>query len=210
MAFQSRLRMGATGALTGLGIAVVGFVGVEEGLRLNAYKDIVGVWTICYGETLDVKPGDKSTKADCDTALVERLINDFEPAVVRCVTPESAALAPDGLYLSMIEGAYNYGTGAFCKSTAAKRAKAQDWRAACEALTWFNKAGGKVNKGLTARRKRAFDICIGGIPGVKVKTLTRNRSGGIDIAPPPLPAAAPPPPSPALLPEKSCLLGWCW
>ena len=30
-----------------------------EGLRLEAYKDAAGVWTIGYGHTQDVRPGDK-------------------------------------------------------------------------------------------------------------------------------------------------------
>ena len=42
-------------ALMSLAVATVSQF---EGRELRAYQDIVGVWTICYGETRGVKPGD--------------------------------------------------------------------------------------------------------------------------------------------------------
>lgn len=199
---KSRL-VKAGGGLTAVGLAVVAFLHTWEGLELKSYPDPVSrgePWTICYGETKGVKPGQTSTRADCERRLIERLVADFEPEVVRCITPEAAAEAPDGVYLSMIEGAYNYGTGAFCKSTAAKRAQKRDWRGTCEALTWFIRAGGKVVKGLQNRRKAAFQHCIReGVPK-QAETLTRSRTA-LPVDKRPLPAVTPP---------KTCFLWWCW
>ena len=199
--FRSRLIAG--GVATALGASTIGFVAKWEGLETKSYRDIVGVWTVCYGETKGVGPGQKHTKAECDQKLVDRLVTDFEPGVVRCVGPDSAALAPDGLYLGMMSVSYNIGTGAFCRSTAAKRAAARDWRGACTALTWFNKAGGKTVRGLVNRRNEEFDICVSDLAGIPVKTLTRSRTG-LSVTPEPKVIHPPAPPKP-----KSCFLWWC-
>ncbi|GGB10736.1 lysozyme [Mucilaginibacter rubeus] len=47
------------------------FIKNEEGVVLHAYKDIVGVWTICIGCTYypnskPVKEGDIITQIQCD------------------------------------------------------------------------------------------------------------------------------------------------
>ncbi len=51
-------------------------------LPASAYQDIVGVWTIGYGDTgPDVGPGIVWTQEQCDSALTNRLHTEFEPAV---------------------------------------------------------------------------------------------------------------------------------
>nr|WP_241482183.1 hypothetical protein [Leisingera sp. ANG-Vp] len=53
------------GVIAGSSIALasaVSFIGQWEGLRTEAYRDVVGVWTVCYGETKGVKPGDSHSK----------------------------------------------------------------------------------------------------------------------------------------------------
>lgn len=41
-----------------------------EGVRHNPYKDIVGVWTVCYGHTgKDIIPGKTYTEAECKALL---------------------------------------------------------------------------------------------------------------------------------------------
>lgn len=44
---------------------------IDEGCRLTAYQDTVGVWTIGYGHTGGVKKGDKITQKDADNFLLE-------------------------------------------------------------------------------------------------------------------------------------------
>jgi len=54
-----------------------------EGLRLKAYQDSIGVWTIGYGHTLNVKPGDVITQAQAieflkqDIKNVEKALNKY-------------------------------------------------------------------------------------------------------------------------------------
>ena len=43
---------------------------IDEGCRLTAYQDTVGVWTIGYGHTGGVKKGDKITQKDADDFLL--------------------------------------------------------------------------------------------------------------------------------------------
>ena len=48
---------------------------VDEGLRLVAYKDTEGVWTIGYGHTgPEVKPGLVWTEAQAEAALVDDVL----------------------------------------------------------------------------------------------------------------------------------------
>lgn len=44
-----------------------------EGISLKAYQDGAGVWTICYGHTAGVRPGDVATRAQCVAWLREDL-----------------------------------------------------------------------------------------------------------------------------------------
>ena len=44
---------------------------IDEGCRLTAYQDTVGVWTIGYGHTGGVKKGDKITQKEAEEFLLE-------------------------------------------------------------------------------------------------------------------------------------------
>lgn len=128
-----------------------------EGLRQRAYQDFspAKVWTVCYGETAGVQRGDVYSKAECDAMLAGRL-EDFERGVRSCVT---APLTPPQMAAS-ISLAYNIGTGAFCKSSIARKFNAGDVRGACDAFLLYNRAGGIPFPGLTKRRKQERDLCL--------------------------------------------------
>ena len=130
-----------------IGSAVPGaiaLVGVWEGLRLTAYRDIVGVPTVCYGETRGVRLGDRHSKAECDAMLLASL-KRHEAGMRRCL--KAPDRIPGKSYIAFVSLTYNIGVGAFCRSTAARRLNAGDVRGACEAATWFNKAGGAQDQG---------------------------------------------------------------
>src|SRR4029079_13813965 len=73
----SRLANKTTAVVTAVGLLAVTTIGAYEGLRLNSYRDVIGVWTYCYGETKGAHAGMKFTKAQCDVLFVERL-GEFE------------------------------------------------------------------------------------------------------------------------------------
>ena len=137
-----------------LAIAVA-VVGAYEGLSLTAYPDIVGVPTICYGETKNVKLGQKTTKEQCDSQLSARLV-EFNQGVESCITRPLR----DNERVAFVSLSYNIGVGAFCKSTVVRRFNAGDKAGACDAILMWNRAGGKVVQGLTNRRKQEREICL--------------------------------------------------
>src|SRR5690554_3163204 len=82
----SKPRKAGTGAAAGVLVAAAAFVGPWEGERLDAYLDRVAsppVWTVCYGETRGVGPGDSYTAAECRDMLMDALKDFYEP-LVRC------------------------------------------------------------------------------------------------------------------------------
>lgn len=123
-----------------------------EGLELQAYQDIAGIWTIGYGHTgPDVEPGMRISERDAE----ELLKNDLRPreeAVARLVSVSLNQNEFDAL----VSFVYNVGIEAFRKSTARKRLNANNRIGAAEALTWWNKAtvSGVLREvnGLTRRR----------------------------------------------------------
>lgn len=140
-----------------------------EGVENKAYYDKLGrVWTVCAGETKGVKPGDRYTDAQCLKMLETRLENDFRKPLQKCIV--TFDLAPISVQASMLDLSYNIGTGAACKSTAARRMTERKWREACHAMTLYNRAGGKVIEGLKKRREYGdaqrigeLELCLAGL-----------------------------------------------
>ncbi len=144
----------------GIGAAAIALVGAWEGLRLTAYRDVVGVPTVCYGETLGVKLGDKHTKAECDAMLLASL-QRHEAGMRKCLKRPDAI--PAKSYVAFVSLTYNIGVGGFCRSTARKRLDAGDVRGACNVAKWFNKAGGRTIGGLVNRRAAEHSLCLEGL-----------------------------------------------
>lgn len=152
--------VGGRKALTGAALAaLIALVGGFEGLRTYAYRDPVGIPTICFGETRGVQMGDTATVEECKKMLGDRLL-EFAAGVDKCLTVP----APDKPYMAFVSLAYNIGTGAFCKSTVVKRWNLKQYRASCEAILMWNKAGGRVLPGLVTRREAERKLCLEGVP----------------------------------------------
>ena len=150
---MSRLKKSV--ALTGVCLSLVaGF----EGLRTYAYRDAVGIPTICFGETRGVKMGDRKTTEQCRAMLGDRLL-EFEQGMNACLK----AQVPDGAYAAFLSFSYNVGTGAFCKSTLVRKANAGDLRGACNELMKWDKAAGIRLAGLTRRRVDERALCLEGL-----------------------------------------------
>jgi len=154
----SRLRKAGFG-LTVAGALAVGFVGGKEGASTKAYRDIVGVPTICFGETRGVQMGDTATMEECKAMLGDALV-EFEDNMRACLTNPDTI--PDKPYVSFLSLSYNIGSRAFCGSTVARKANAGDLPGACNAILAWNKAGGRVINGLTLRRQEERRMCLEG------------------------------------------------
>lgn len=142
-------------SLAALVAASAAFVAPWEGLRTRAYPDVIGVWTVCYGETKGVQPGDTYTPAECETMLSQEL-RAYAVALGRCLK----APLPEGAAVAFLSWSYNVGTGAACRSTAVRKANAGDLFGACDELLRWTRAGGRVVPGLVNRRKAEHGLCV--------------------------------------------------
>lgn len=154
-------RQTAAGVGTGVFLTMaVAFIGGWEGLRTTAYQDIVGVWTVCYGETRGVAQGDSYTVEECDQMLAEEIVA-FDAALSRCIP--ALPSFPTQTRVAFVSWAYNVGTGAACRSTLARKANAGDLVGACNELRRWNRAGGRIIRGLTNRRLSERELCLAGV-----------------------------------------------
>jgi lysozyme len=117
-----------------------------EALRLEAYKDAVGVWTIGYGHTGDVKQGDKITEHQADAIMTVDL-DRFEKAI--------SVLAPNlnqNQFDACVSLAFNVGINRFARSQLLAFAKAGKFAEAADQFLRWTLAAGKVLPGLVKRR----------------------------------------------------------
>ena len=133
------------------------FLANEEGVRLEAYKDIAGIWTIGYGNTYyedgtRVKQGDKITK-DRALSLFRIIVKQFEDAVNSTITQAINQNQFDAL----VSLSYNIGISAFKGSTVARRVNANPCDSTIrQAFEMWKNAGGKPI--LLNRRKREANL----------------------------------------------------
>ncbi|KQP62246.1 lysozyme [Methylobacterium sp. Leaf112] len=130
-----------------------------EGMRTTAYRDSIGVPTVCIGETKGVRMGQRFSVAECQAMLVKRLGEDYAPAIERCVTRPMG----DDFYVAALSLSYNIGTGGFCRSSIVRLYNAGDRRASCNAFLLYDKAGGRVLTGLVKRRQAERALCLKGV-----------------------------------------------
>lgn len=137
-------------------IAVV-VVGGFEGIRTVAYRDPIGIPTACFGETRNIKMGDRFTLEQCNDMLEGRLV-EFWRGAAAC-TPSLPDM-PDARQAAVVSLAYNIGVGAYCKSSVARNLNLGNVRAACDSFLKFNRAGGVIFPGLTRRREAERQLCL--------------------------------------------------
>ena len=124
--------------------AIEGF----EGLRLTAYQDSVGVWTIGYGHT-PAQAGQTITQEQADNILASDLAR-FERGVnALCANVNTT----QGQFDAMVSFSYNLGLGALQGSTLLRLHRSGDYDGAAQEFGKWNHAGGQVLAGLTRRRE---------------------------------------------------------
>lgn len=149
-------RLIALGATSVIAVSAGYVVAPWEGMSNQAYRDIVGVVTVCFGETKGVKMGDYRTTEQCEKGLAKELTeynkNMRKHVTVNLLPYEEVA------YTSFI---WNLGETNFRNSTLLKKLNTGDRVGACAELLRWNKAGGRVVKGLDNRRKFEYEVCMG-------------------------------------------------
>lgn len=142
-----------------------GLLAKWEGTKTVPYKDIVGKWTVCTGETR-VKM-QTYTLAECRVFLHTAIRSDYGKGVLACTPQIAATVYQLGAAISV---AYNIGVSGWCGSSMAKQFKSGDWYAACNAMALWNKAGKVVVTGLINRRNDEMRACFTLLP--PERTLT--------------------------------------
>jgi lysozyme len=141
-------------------IAAAIFIGNSEGLNKDnpskVYADIVGVPTVCFGETNHVDVDRLYTMDDCKALLVDSVL-ETEKQVYSCLGNINLT---QGQYIAFLSLAYNIGSNNFCRSTVVKKMKAGDANGACKAIGLWVYAKGRKLKGLVARRQREMELCL--------------------------------------------------
>lgn len=130
----------------------------EEGWRNDPYRDVGGIWTACAGDTKGVKPGVRVSDRECRQRLVSRLAEHGD-GIYDCLRPDT----PVSVRAAFTSFAYNVGVNAACGSTPFRLAREQRYPQACDALRMWNKAGGRVVRGLVKRREDERALCLSGI-----------------------------------------------
>ena len=129
-----------------------------EGLELEAYQDIAGVWTIGYGHTgPDVQPGMRISEREAE----ELLLRDLRPRE-NAVDQLTSTPLNQNEFDSLVSFAYNVGIDAYQRSTARARLNRGDRMGAANALAWWNKAtvGGVLREVLGLTRRRAAERAL--------------------------------------------------
>ena len=127
-----------------------------EGCRLKAYQDSVGVWTIGYGSTKNVHPGQTITQEQAEE-LLRQDVAVFEQGVSDLVKVNLEQHQFDAL----VSFAFNLGLGNLKSSTLLRYVNMREFDSAAAQFGRWNRAGGKVLPGLTTRRKVEADLFAG-------------------------------------------------
>ncbi len=132
-----------------------------EGLRLSAYDDGIGVWSIGYGTTryphgLSVQKGDTCTLEQAKVYM-QHYLKIFERAVNGAVKVPLTQNQFDAL----VSLSYNIGAGAFKKSTLLKKLNSGDYKGAANQFDVWVNAGGKRLAGLVRRRAIEKKLFLG-------------------------------------------------
>ena len=130
----------------------VDFIKSHEALRLKAYQDSKGVWTIGWGHTKGVKPGDVITRAQAeqfirdDFAWVERTLN------ADLATGRDKPLVTQNEFDALCSLVFNIGSQAYLDSTVRRKIKQGDKMAAARAFKMWVYSNHKFVQGLANRR----------------------------------------------------------
>lgn len=120
-----------------------------EGLRLTAYQDQVGVWTIGYGHTgREVHGGMTITEDQADL-----LLHSDVASAVACINRAVTAGVAQCQFDALVDFVFNLGCGRLLGSTLLRHVNAGEFDLAAEQFLQWDHAGGVVVPGLLVRRQ---------------------------------------------------------
>jgi lysozyme len=148
-----------------------------EGLRLEAYQDSAGIWTVGYGHTgPEVHGGQRITEIQAE-ALLRSDLSSAVRAVQKAVLVNLAQHQFDAL----VDFCFNVGRGNFFGSSLLRYVNQGEFdNAAVQFGLWVH-AGGKVIPGLVRRRAAEAALFSGhGFPADE-KVLSRDQHPSTEV-----------------------------
>jgi len=148
--------------IAALALSASAFVGlaVHEGYRGEAYTPVKGDRpTLGFGDAQGVKPGDKTDPVRALVRLNQQA-DKFQVAMRACIGDVPLHQHEWDAFVSLT---FNIGEGAFCKSTLVRKLKETppNYIGACEEIKRWDRFGGQPLRGLTIRRNKEYQQCIG-------------------------------------------------
>ena len=140
----------------------IDFIKKWEGLRLEAYQDSGGIWTIGYGRILEVKKGDKISTVRAEGFLREDILK-----AERCVSLEVTKKITQKQFDAMVSFTFNLGNEAFKNSWILKFTNEQKPELVREQFMRFVYVGRDKSQGLVNRRVAEADLYEEGVQGYK-------------------------------------------
>ena len=152
---MSKAKVVAAGALLAAA-GVASLVKPWDGRSLTPYRDVVGVWTVCEGITRNVEQR-RYTHAECDALLRDEVAIHLR-GLDACIQPA----LKENEWVAVGSLGFNAGVAAICRSTLVRMINAgrpaSEW---CQQILRWNRAGGRVVRGLTLRRQAEYRVCVG-------------------------------------------------
>lgn len=120
-----------------------------EGLRLKAYQDQRGIWTIGYGHTgADVEPDMEINEAMAET-LLQKDLHHAENGLTAAVRGPVSS----NQFSALVSFAFNVGLHACISSHLMGYVNSGDFEAAANQFPLWDKCAGQVDAGLLKRRE---------------------------------------------------------
>ena len=125
-----------------------------EGIKLKPYRCPAGLWTVGCGHLIgngNMLPDSWNRKFTIEevNALLATDVYRFERGIERYIS----AKLTQGMFDALVSFSFNLGLGTLQRSSLRQKINRGDYEGAKKVLLKYNKAGGKVLKGLDLRRK---------------------------------------------------------
>jgi len=138
-----------------------------EGVRLESYRDPVGVWTVGIGHTAAAGhpiPGPNfRLRSEHEAEVIfKKDFQNFLTDIKKHIEPHIWNKMTDEMKLALGSFAFNVGVGNFKKSTLLRKLNAEDYEGAGDEFKRWVYAGGRKLPGLVKRREWERDLFMYG------------------------------------------------
>jgi lysozyme len=159
------IRRKAIAGGTAVALATAAFAAPWEGFEPVAKHERIdppNVITYGYGRTNyddpNLKPGDRISEQQAREFLASDLENKYLPPIWACIN--GFDLMPPWRKVAFLDASYNLGPQAVCRSAMVRKLNAGDVQGACDAFLMYDRANGKILKGLQRRREAERELCL--------------------------------------------------